>query len=94
MHWFCSSLQLWLLHIWIIDSGREAACGVGGDSDPSFNPVGDVASPAGLLVTPFFFACSELCPFASFSGSRHILCKERLAPGWQEEAGWLLLSNV
>lgn len=46
---------------------------------------------AGLPIAQFLFARPELCPFASFGSSGHILCKEALAPYWQEEVGWFAL---
>lgn len=73
---------------------EKLLAGLEGSGTQLLNPVDDVASPAGLPVVWWFFTCSELCPFASFSGSGHILCKEMLASYWQEEVGWLLLSNV
>lgn len=73
---------------------EKLLAGLKGSRTHLLHPVDDVANSAGLLVTWWFFACSELCPFASFSGSGHILCKEMLAPYWQEEVQWLLLSNV
>lgn len=61
-----------------------------GSGTHGLNHVGDVAPQQGHW---WISACSELCPFASFS-SCHILCKARLALHWQEEVGCLLLSNV
>lgn len=70
---------------------EKLLAGSEGSRTHPFNPVGDVAPQQGCWCIS---ACSELCPFASFSASHHILCKERLALHWQEEVGWLLLSNV
>lgn len=85
VHWFYSSLLALLI---------PAEKPLMGSERTQIHPLTLWVTWPGLLVTPFSSACSELCPFASFSGSRHILCKESLSPGWQEEAGWLLLSNV
>lgn len=73
---------------------EKLLAGLEGSRTHLLNPVDDVAGSAGLPVTRWFFTCSKLCPFASFSGSGHILCKETPAPYWQEEVGWLVLSNV